>query len=241
MNPVAVKLLEVSGSMSSMDYRAEISSIRMLGSIGSILMILSILVPMPYVVLALRMMGIVFMLGALKDISNITGDRSVFRNALTACILFMLAGFVSLGLEWSIPVLMITTNPFASSTPWYSPSLGLSGLIVQAVPILTLLCPNPFLSRMIASGIPILALLWILLIVASYLLYRSYNLIVLRTGVWQFPASGVLYLVGSILAILGTGPPIILTAVIIQMIAFFTLPSRLGESLGPRSQSSPTT
>jgi len=75
----------------------------------------------------------------------------------------------------------------------------------------------------------ILALLlaWIILIVSAHFINKSFEKISQATGVTDFKTAGKLYFIGSILHVIIIGVFISLIAAIIQIVAFFSLPSAL--------------
>lgn len=223
--------------MEAPDYRAEIGSIRVFGGIGSILILVSsILVVAPYAGAVLSIVGIVLVLVALKKLSDITGDGSIFRNALIALILSVLAVVVAfvliVGMLFSyLTVSVGTPTPTVTHTIGY-PAGSPPGYEVRL---------GPGLFGLVASIIAALAVLWVLLIISSYFLYRSYKSAALHTGVGLFSTAGLLYLIGSFLVIVLVGLVVILVAGILQAVAFFTLPETFKKSggLGEPASSQP--
>lgn len=87
----------------------------------------------------------------------------------------------------------------------------------------------PFLVLSIIVG---LAIIWLILMGSSYFLYRSYKSVALHTGAKLFSTVGLLYLIGSVLAIILIGFLIIFIAGILEIVAFLTFPETFGEAGG---------
>lgn len=194
--------------MSPTSYEAEISSIRTLGGVGSILVLL---VGIPFAGIALGIAGLALILTALKKLSNITKDESIFKNALIAFIISIVAIAV-----FSLVIISTFLAAFMGS------SFGGPGTIKGIT-----ITPSPSIANplsLLVSIIAALVIFWVLLIVSSYFLYKSYKSVALNTGAGLFSTLGLLYLIGALLTIILVGLLIILVAVIIQIIAFFTLP-----------------
>jgi uncharacterized membrane protein len=78
----------------------------------------------------------------------------------------------------------------------------------------------------LGTGIVLALLLaWILSIVSTYFIKKSFEKIGEATGVDLFETAGKLYFIGSILTIIFIGTVLSLVAVIMQIVAFFSLPS----------------
>ncbi len=72
-------------------------------------------------------------------------------------------------------------------------------------------------------------LAWIILIVSAHFINKSFEKISQATGVKAFRTAGKLYFIGSILYVVFIGAFISLIAAIMQIVAFFSLPSSLPE------------
>lgn len=169
---------------------------RLLGGIGSILMLLTLV---PYVGLILGIVGFILVLIAIKYISDHTGNRSIFNNYLIAVILGIIAIIAG------VTVSTITI-------------LGSIGLMMIEGPLASFI-------KMILSIIVVLIVIWVIMIVAAIFMRRSFNSIASTLNVKLFSTAALLYLIGAILLIvLGVGGIIILVAIILQIIAFFQIP-----------------
>jgi uncharacterized membrane protein len=75
----------------------------------------------------------------------------------------------------------------------------------------------------ILSIIATLAVLWIVIVISSIFLMRSFELTATKTGVQMFSTAGKLYFVGAILVIILVGILVIFIAEILTAVAFFSI------------------
>lgn len=172
---------------------------RLLGGIGSILAILSIL---PTAGAVLGIIGFILVLIAVKYISEITGDESIFKNYLIAVII-AIVGLVIV--TFAGVASFMTAAPFMAGGPGPGLSGGLFG----------------FLSL---SMIGILVALWVLTIISAYFIRKSFNTIATALNVKMFGTAALLYFIGAILLIVLVGGIVIFIAEILQIVAFFQIP-----------------
>jgi uncharacterized membrane protein len=185
---------------------------KLLGGIGSILMLL-LLVPTVGGIIAF--VGLILVLVAVKYIADEIKDHSIFHNFLLTFIIGIIGAFVSIfiiiisyfsygaGIDW-----MKFQN--VTSAPQFYQMMQTKGIV-------------PFLTSIIAG----LLVLWITLIVAAYFIRKSYNKIANETHTSMFHTAGLLYLIGAVTVIFLVGFIIIFVALILQIIAFFSMPEAL--------------
>lgn len=175
---------------------AALEQARILGGIGSILMLLAI-VPLAGPILAI--IGFILVLIAIKHISDHTGDRSIFNNYLIAVIVGVIAMVVG-------------------AVMGFAGLFGGFGLMGAGAPMIGL-------TGMLLSMIAVLAVIWILEVIAAIFIRRSFTSIASALNVKMFSTAALLYLIGAILIIaFGVGGIILLVALILQVIAFFRIP-----------------
>src|SRR5271170_3896337 len=143
---------------------ATLSQAKMLGGVGSILIFI------PFV----SLIGYIFMIIAVKEISDDLQDRSIFNNILIAAvtgIVGALAGaFVILASVGAIAKVSITAGLAADRGAF----LGvLAGLL----------------------------LVWIFLVISAVFLRKAYDTMSKRLGVGTFNTAATLYLIGAALTI----------------------------------------
>ncbi|MCC6023090.1 MAG: DUF996 domain-containing protein [Thaumarchaeota archaeon] len=169
---------------------------RLLGGIGSILMLLAFV---PYAGPVLSIIGFILVLIAVKYISDHVGDRTIFNNYLIA----MIIGIISV---------------IVAAVMGVAGFLGSMGLLLTGGPIATF-------AGMIMTLIAVLVVVWILGIIAAIFIRRSFNSIATALNVKMFATAALLYLIGAILTIIIVGAIIALVAIILQIIAFFQIPA----------------
>ncbi|MEM1633869.1 MAG: DUF996 domain-containing protein [Sulfolobales archaeon] len=191
---------------------SKLSQAKILGIIGSLLPFIGVFIP--YAELVLGLVGLVLILLALKYISDEVGEPRIFNYAIysvasvigyVVLVFFVvrvfLSGFLMRSLHREFPPISIPTYTW----PYHAlESLDLVGLII--------------------SIIAFLVLAWIVMIISTYFLRKSYSLVADRLGVELFRTVGLLYFIGAILLIVLVGGILILVALILQIIAFISLP-----------------
>ena len=181
----------------------ELSRAKMLGGIGSILTLL-LFVP-DYVGSVLVIVGWILILIAVKDISEAVQDRSIYRNALISAIMAII-GAVTFAVVVAAAVLAL---------------LGLGTLPTTAGSMV----PTGFFG-ILAAALLGLAVVWIIGIVGSYFLWKSFKGISAKLPVGLFGTGALLYFIGSILTIILIGFILIFIAQILFVVAFFSIPDR---------------
>jgi uncharacterized membrane protein len=185
----------------------KLSEAKTYGGVGSILLLLAIV---PTVGWLLAIVGAVLVLIAIKKVSETVTDPSIFNNMLIAIIL-ALVGLV-------VGVVVIAASVLST--------FGLSAL-TQTVPgSLPPTIARGDLVKLIGGIIIGLAIVWILLLVSAIFVRRSYGSMGTKLGVGMFGTSGLLYLIGAALTIVLVGFIIIFIALILNIIAFFSIPDQ---------------
>jgi len=200
--------------LSFTNHEAEIGSIRAFGGVGSILMLL---VMVPTVGWILGIVGLVFLLIALRKLSDVAKDESIFRNALIAIILGVAAIVIA-----PLVILSALFGLFSTAMRSQEP-IAITGTSIPGILQTQTTIPPGFLGLLASIAIALIAF-WVFLIASSYFLYKSYKSVSLQTGVGLFSTAGLLYLVGSVLTIILVGLVVILIAIVLQTVAFFSLP-----------------
>ncbi|MCF3653754.1 MAG: DUF996 domain-containing protein [Aigarchaeota archaeon] len=167
---------------------------RLLGGIGSILMLLAFV---PHAGTVFSIIGFILVLIAIKYISDHTGDRTIFKNYLIAVIIGIISAIVAA---------MMGVAGF----------LGSMSLLMAGGSIATL-------TGMIMTLIAVLILVWILGIISAIFIRRSFNSIATSLNIKMFSTAALLYLIGAVLTIILVGAIISLVAIILQIIAFFQI------------------
>jgi len=205
----------------------QLSQAKTLGGIGSILMILSFV---PAVGWLLAIAGAVMVLVAIKYISEIVQDNSIFNNMLLAIVL----GIV--GLVIGVVVILgtvLATFGLGAISGWFSS--GVPGFTTPPT------VPTGGFISLIVGAIAGLAIIWVLLLVSAIFMRRSYSTISQKLGVGMFGTTGLLYLIGAALTIVVVGVIVLFVALILNIVAFFSIPDQLNTQPAPQQPTQPAT
>ncbi|MEM0020572.1 MAG: DUF996 domain-containing protein [Fervidicoccaceae archaeon] len=103
--------------------------------------------------------------------------------------------------------------------------VSIVGLIIGSIIGLASFFQAMFIGKLaiILSILALLIIFWIVSIVSSIFLRRSFELVATKTGNSMFSTAGKLYFIGAILLIIFIGLLIIFVALILTVIAFFSL------------------
>jgi uncharacterized membrane protein len=176
---------------------------KILGEVGSIIVLLGLV---PNIGPFIAIVGLVLILIAVKYISELLEDPSVFRNMLIAVALFI-------GGVFAAEAVFLTGifSLFGNTSSMNFTVLGFPPVFLE------------FLAIVIVAA----AILEIFVVVGTIFLRKSYNVMSVRLGVGWFHTTGLLFLIGGGLIIaLGLGLLILGLAAILQIVAFFSLPDQ---------------
>jgi uncharacterized membrane protein len=186
----------------------EMQTYRLLGIIGALLMVLVIV---PSVGGLFMLIGIIFVLIALKGYGDAYKDSSIFHNTLYT-IVFEIVGFVvfagiviygAMNFLASLGITNIADFSSWSKIDWQ-----------HAVNVSNIL---PFIGAIILA----LVVLFAFTVFASLHFRKAMNTLSEKTGVKLFHATGTVFFVGALLTIILVGFIVILVSFILLMIAFY--------------------
>ncbi len=177
------------------------------GGIGAILFLLAIV---PAVGWLLALVGAILVLVAIKRVPEAVTDPSIFTNMIIAVVL-AIAGLV-------VGVVVI----FASVLK----AVGLSALMQTVPGSGPPTVAQGDLTGLIVGVIAGLAIVWILLLVSAIFVRRSYGSMATKLGVGMFGTSSLLYLIGAALTMILIGYILIFVALILNIVAFFSIPDQ---------------
>jgi uncharacterized membrane protein len=190
-----------------------LNNAKTMGGIGAILTLLGII---PSVGFFLGIIGFILILVAVKYISDETKDKSIFNNFLYFFI------FCIIGVIVTVIVLVITVINAGGIT--YINELQ---TLAYSKPMDVWNAIQPLLTGFLVA----LLILCVFIIISAIYLRKSYDKIGELTNVKWFGTAGLLFLIGAATLIIGVGFIIILIAMILEIIAFFSLPDKLPEKL----------
>lgn len=181
---------------------------RTYGSVGAILSILG--GNIPRIGNLISIIGFILILLAVKEISLAVNREDIFKDYLVAFILHLGAFFVFL-----IALISVLGITALQGIFWNLTGKGLENL-------------GQIIKGLLIGGI----LAWILFVLGSYYLKKSYESISIETEVGIFRTTGLLYFVGAILLIVfGIGALLIIIGKILEIVAYLSLPEDIKKEM----------
>ncbi len=177
---------------------ASLSEAKTLGGVGAILILLGFI---PF----LGIVGWVLVLVAVKNISEVVRDQSIFDNILYAVILAVI-GFAAVSLFIFLPLI------FGFSVIPVEPDIGDPLGLFFLVPILIGLVVG-----------------WVFALLSAIFLKRSFDSVAGRLAIPMFGTAALLYLIGTALIIVFIGFIILFVAEILMIVAFFSIQEQVAQ------------
>ena len=198
-----------------------ISNAKILGGVGAILSLIGFLIPSYGFFIGI--IGFIMVLIAVKYISDDTKEKSIFNNFLYFLIIAIIGVVVAIAI---LAITFIEAGGMTFITELQNLAYSDPMAVWDAI--------QPLLTGFIAA----LVILWISIIISAIFLRKSYDRIGELTNVKWFNTTGLLFLIGAATLIIVIGFIIILIAMILEIIAFFSLPDALNKSSVPPQQNS---
>jgi uncharacterized membrane protein len=176
---------------------------KVLGVIGSLLILLTTI---PNVGWVLGIAGLVLILLAIRDISKVVGDRSIYDNIVKSVLLAIGA----------IAVAAVTVAGVAYRVLGMGSFVGTKFVFASGIPV-----TDYFGLALVGLGG--LIAIWAILTVSAIFVRRSYKSMANKLNVNKFETAGMLYLVGAVTSIIGVGLILIFVAEIIQAVSFYSI------------------
>ncbi|MEM0440091.1 MAG: DUF996 domain-containing protein [Candidatus Caldarchaeum sp.] len=186
----------------------DLSSARMIGGIGSILLMLVIV---PSVGPILSIVGFVLVLLALKYVSTAVQQPAIFQNALYAVIIGIIGAVAALVLGGAA-LLTALTGGFGELGPGQ---------------------PEPDFFTFLTGILIAVLVAWVFSVASSIFLRKSLNLTGDALGIKLFKTAGLLVLLGAALTIILVGFIISIIAYVLMAVAFFQIPQVGGQPPPP--------
>ena len=171
----------------------DLKNIKLLGIIGSVLMLLPSITPF---------FGFILLFATIYFLSKYYKDKKIFDNFLISFIFSLISIFCFFIFFLSFLGVGILPSSYL-----------ISGLKVV-----------PSIFQLFYSFLAAIVITWILAVVSSIFLKRSYDLIANYSNVSYFKTTGMLYLIGTVLLIVLVGALILIIALAFQVISFVFLP-----------------
>ncbi len=185
-----------------------LSQAKSLGAVGSIMVILS---AVPSVGALLGIVGFILMLVAIRDISEIAGDRSIFNNMIVAVSLAIVGIIVGTLVVVGSVLRFVGLNNLN-----FGPNYSFNPSAVPTGDWVTL----------IGSVILGLTVVWLMMVVSAIYVRRTYRSISSKLNVSMFETAGFVYLIGAATTIILVGFLFLLIAQILVVVAFFSIQDR---------------
>jgi uncharacterized membrane protein len=185
---------------------ASLSQAKTYGGVGSILILLA---PAPSIGWLLAIAGLVLTLFAVKNISQVVRDSSIWSNMLVSIIVAIVGIFVGFFvlLGSFFRFMGLNNLVFADFGPNFNPATISTGDWVG----------------LISWALAGIAVMWILLTVSGVFLRRGYSKIGADLNINLFKTAGLLFLIGAATTIVLVGFLILPIAIILLIVAFFSI------------------
>lgn len=200
---------------------ATLAQAKSIGAVGSILVLLT---AVPTAGSLLGIIGFILMLVAIRDISEIVADKSIFSNMLVAVGLAIVAIVVG-ALVIVGSVLRFVGLKALTLGPNFNPSTVPTGDWVGLV----------------GSILIGLAVVWVIMLVSAVYVRRTYRSMASKLGVGTFETAGLLYLIGAATTIVLVGFLLLLVAQVMVIVAFFSIEERPPTLAAQPTQPAPAT
>ena len=182
---------------------ASLSRAKMLGEIGSIMVVLTVV---PSIGTILAIIGFVIMLMSIKEISDVVADRSIFKNMLVG------VGLAIAGIVLGVLVVVGSVLRFIDL-----------GSLRTGLDFNTSSIPAGDLIAFISTVVIGLAVVWVMLLVSGIFVRRSYGSIASRLNINMFGIAGLVYVIGAATTIVLVGFFILFVAQILVIVSFFLI------------------
>ncbi|MEO0230065.1 MAG: DUF996 domain-containing protein [candidate division WOR-3 bacterium] len=178
----------------------KIKDIKVIGAIGLMLNLLGIIPRLGFVA---RITGLILILVALKEISNVLGEQDIFKKYLAGFLINLIGSLALLGLSFILGVGTFLISILQTG--------GIFELIRNLGPIIIFL----------------LLSFYAVLVISSYFYRESFNLLSQKTNERLFATAANLIFYGAILTIILVGALVSLAGQIVAVVAFLSLPNEI--------------
>ena len=197
---------------------SKLGEAKIFGGIGALLMLIGV-IPQTFGILGL--IGFILVFIAIKIIADESKDKDIFNNYLYSFILVIIAVV-------AVVAILLMTFTSVGGIEFFTNLQNLA-MSNPTDPMVIFDEIAPMLTGLIAA----LVIGWIIMIVSVIFLRKSFNKIAEVTNVKWFATTALLYLIGAFTMIILIGFLILIIAVIIEIVAFFSLPENLPSQASP--------
>lgn len=185
---------------------SKLGNAKVFGGVGAILSLVGGFIP--FVGMIMPLVGLILLFIAVKYIAEETKDDSIFRNY----VWYFVCGIIAMVAAFAI--IFITIGGLSFFEFVQSEEMGEEANFESIIALIG----GIFIALVVA---------WILLILGTIYLRKSYNHIAKNTKVDLFRTTGTVYFIGAITLIVLIGGLILLIAKILEIVAFFSLPENI--------------
>jgi len=186
---------------------SKLSNAKTFGGIGALLMLIGLFISTFGVIFII---GLILVFIAIKYIADETNDHKIFDNFLY----FFVCHIIIVGVFVGFAIFSLSTIDITNITQIAENITDFSSFWAEFGTLIT----GCLLSLVIA---------WILTIIGALFLRKSFNGITEHTKVDMFKTTALVYLIGAATLIIIIGALILLIALILEIVAFFSLPDNL--------------
>lgn len=192
---------------------SNLSNAKIVGGIGALLSLIGWLFSTSFG-FVVGIIGLIMVFIAIKYIADETKDKSIFDNYLY----FFICSFIAIVAMAAIMIYSVFTTINIFNIEQFQD---------MAESITDFASFWETFGTLVTGCILALVIGWILLIIGTLFLRKSFNSIAEHTKVGLFRTTGLVYFIGALTLIIIIGFLIILIAKIMEIIAFFSLPDTL--------------
>lgn len=154
----------------------------------------------------LGIVGFILVLLAIREISDVVADRSIFRNMIVAVVLGI-AGIITVVFVVAASIFAFIGLNALNFGPNFNPNTVPAGDWIG----------------LIGSVILGLLVFWVLMLISAIYIRRTYRAIGLKLHVGMFETAGLIYLIGAATTIILVGFLLLLVAEILLVVAFLAI------------------
>ncbi len=191
-----------------------LESSKILGGIGAILLFIGVL-PFVQYTWIIGIIGIILILVALRDFSNIYRERNIFSNAVYGVVVVVVGAIIAGVLAFAVVLSNIKDLVTQLYPGWNGDWSTLQGMTAN-----TNLDPSAIFP-LISGLLVVLVIVWVVSIIAAFFIYRSLKQVSTKSNNGLFGTAGLILLIGAIIPIIGL--ILMWISALILAIAFFTL------------------
>ena len=192
-----------------------LESSKNLGGIGALLMVIGCLGFLGAYTGILSLIGLILVLISLNGLANHYGERGIFNYALYGILTAIAGGVVTVAIAFV--ALLGFLADIGISLADLADVTALSRIDWSA--LISLESVWSFLAALVLA----LVVIFVVLVISSFLIKKSLDLTSAKTGVGMFHTAGLLLLIGAFLTIVIIGFLLMFIALILLIVAFFRI------------------